>query len=93
MNSYQVKKEFKQKVERFYLLNTIMVVLIAGALWFTKQWGVYRQAFIPIVVIFFLWIFNIDKVYRCPVCEKSPRGKQGLIYLPKRCGHCGVELR
>lgn len=93
MNNHQIKQQFKQKAIRFYLVNTMMAVIIAAALWLMKQWGVYQQGFIPIVVIFFLWIFNIDKVYRCPACGKSPRGKEGLIYLPKKCGHCGVELR
>jgi len=32
-------------------------------------------------------------LYRCPACGQVPRGKEGLIYLPKNCTACDVELR
>ncbi len=93
MNNQQIKLQFAEKVKRFYAVNGVMIITIAMSLWAAKKWGVYQQAFIPIVFIFFIWIFNIDKLYRCPVCKKSPRGKQGLIHLPSRCTHCHTELR
>ncbi|MGB2271841.1 MAG: hypothetical protein ACPH15_02360 [Pseudomonadales bacterium] len=81
------------KATRFYIVNLVMSVIIGVALYQTKELGIYKEAFIPIIVVFLLWIFNIDKLYRCPACGKVPRGKEGLIYLPKVCVACGVELR
>ncbi|MGB1191988.1 MAG: hypothetical protein ACPG3T_03605, partial [Pseudomonadales bacterium] len=86
-------KRFAMKATRFYIVNLVMSVIIGVALYQTKELGIYKEAFIPIIVVFLLWIFNIDKLYRCPACGKVPRGKEGLIYLPKVCVACGVELR
>ena len=32
MNNYQIKQQFKQKAIRFYLVNTMMAVIIAAAI-------------------------------------------------------------
>jgi hypothetical protein len=92
-DSQLIKREFLKKAKRFYIANVIVLVAIGVALYQTKALGFYKEAFIPIVAIFLLWIFNMDKLYRCPACNKVPRGKEGLIYLPKSCAACGVELR
>lgn len=93
MEPNEIKKRFAMKATRFYIVNLVMSVIIGVALYQTKELGIYKEAFIPIIVVFLLWIFNIDKLYRCPACGKVPRGKEGLIYLPKVCVACGVELR
>jgi hypothetical protein len=93
MEPNEIKKRFAKKATRFYIVNLIMSVIIGVALYQTKELGIYKEAFIPIIVVFLLWIFNIDKLYRCPACGQVPRGKEGLIYLPKNCIACGVELR
>lgn len=93
MDSQQIKQQFKRKAKRFYIANVVVLVSLGTALYQAKELGYYQQAFVPIVVLFLLWIFNMDKLYRCPACNAVPRGKEGLIYLPKRCVACGVELR
>ena len=75
MNNHQIKEQFKKKAIRFYLVNSMMAVIIVAALWLTKQWGIYQQAFVPIVVIFFLWIFNIDKVLSSEWCRCKETAK------------------
>lgn len=93
MEPNEIKKRFAKKATRFYLVNFVMAVIIGVALYQTKAMGIYKEAFIPIIALFLLWIFNIDKLYRCPACGQVPRGKEGLIYLPKNCIACGAELR
>lgn len=92
-DSQVIKREFLRKTKRFYIANVIILVAIGVALYQAKALGFYKEAFIPIVAIFLLWIFNMDKLYRCPACNAVPRGKEGLIYLPKICAACGAELR
>lgn len=93
MEQQEIKRQFMQKAKRFYVANIVMVVAIGTALYQAKELGFYKVAFVPIVIVFLLWVFNMDKLYRCPACGEVPRGKQGLIYLPKQCVQCGVELR
>lgn len=93
MEQEEIKRQFRQKAKRFYIANVFMMVAIGLALYQAKEQGFYKIAFVPIVVVFLLWIFNMDKLYRCPACGEVPRGKQGLIYLPKECVKCGVSLR
>ncbi len=93
MQEQEIKRLFKAKAKRFYIANVIVITLIGMALYKSKELGFYQLAFVPIVAVFLLWIFNMDKLYRCPACNAVPRGKEGLIYLPKTCVACGVSLR
>tara|TARA_B110000967_G_scaffold132880_1_gene135675 strand:+ start:966 stop:1262 length:297 start_codon:yes stop_codon:yes gene_type:complete len=93
MDAKEIKQRFAKKATRFYIVNFIMALVIGVGLYQAKVLGIYKEAFVPIIVLFLLWIFNIDKLYRCPACGQVPRGKEGLIYLPKNCTACDVELR
>lgn len=93
MPAQNIKKIFKRRMQLFYIWSFIVVVVLSLALYFAKQYGFYTPAFIVVVLLFLLWIFNADKIYRCPNCNQSPRGKEGLIYLPRHCASCEVELR
>ena len=93
MDAEEIKQRFEKKATRFYIVNFIMALVIGVGLYQAKVFGIYKEAFVPIIALFLLWIFNIDKLYRCPACGKVPRGKEGLIYLPKNCTACDVELR
>ena len=91
--SEQIKREFARKAKWFYSANAVLAMLLAVAIYFSKHSQYQREAFIFIVVVFLIWIFNVDKIYRCPNCGGVPRGKEGLIYLPKQCAVCDVSLR
>lgn len=93
MDSLEIKRRFKTKSYQFIAANLLVLVLLGFALQYSKQWGYYQYTFVPIVIIFLFWIFNADKLYRCPKCKGVPRGKEGLIVIPKSCNACGVELR
>ena len=93
MNPIEIKIQFKRKVVRFVIANIAMLVILGVALQMAKLGGYYQQAFVPVVIVFLIWLFNADKLYRCPQCQAVPRGKEGLISIPKRCQACGVELR
>ena len=93
MDQLDIKRQFKIKTYQFLAANLIMLVALGLVLQLSKHWGYYQHAFIPVVIVFLLWIFNADKLYRCPNCKGVPRGKEGLIVIPKSCNACGVDLQ
>lgn len=88
-----VKAAFAKKVRQFYVLNALLLLALIVIARLTQDIEFSRIRFIVLTTIFLLWLFNADKLYRCPNCGEVPRGKQGLIYLPKRCAACDIQLR
>ncbi len=85
--------EYARRRSRYRWFNLAMFMVIAAGLYLSREWGIYREAFIPLSIVFLLWIFNADRLCRCPACEGSARGRQGLVHRPARCDNCGVALR
>lgn len=92
-DSATIKTLFKKRLKLFYLSNVVVLCAIGWVLYYADQNGWYQQAFVPLTVIFLLWIFNADKLRSCPHCGGKTRGKQGLLYMPRQCASCGIELR
>ena len=85
--------EYGRRRSRYRWFNAAMFIGIAAGLYLAREAGVYREAFVPLSIIFLLWIFNADRLCRCPACEQSARGRQGLIHRPLQCESCGAALR
>lgn len=92
MESIEIKKKFRAQLKVFYFINFMIFIFLLLSLYFSNKLGVYQNTFIPICILFFVWIFNADKFYSCPACNGNPRGKNGLIYPPRKCSQCSVEL-
>jgi len=89
----EIKRSFKKSQRRFYWINFWMTLIVAAALSLATHYGVYREAFGFILLVFFVWIFNVDKLRRCPRCRCVPRDRrQGLLSVPRQCVACGVDL-
>ncbi len=88
----QLLSQFKKQLYFYYIVNVLGFIVFGCALFLAQRSEYYRESFVVLVALFLLWIFNIDKLCRCPFCHGNPRGKQGLFFSPKKCAACGEPL-
>lgn len=87
-----IADRFRRGANRFYLLNAVVLLLLAAALYRASQGDWYREGFIAVTVLFLLWLFNVGRLLRCPACGAVVRSGEGLIRMPRRCDSCGADF-
>ncbi|MGB5325006.1 MAG: hypothetical protein WBN40_06235 [Pseudomonadales bacterium] len=88
----EIVRRFHRLASRFYLLNIVVLALLAALLFAGWKQGWYREAFFTTTFLFLAWLFNAGRLLRCPACGEIVRSKEGLARMPRRCDHCGVKL-